>query len=212
MRRSWLDSLARCLIPAMGIAAGLLSCPGLAPADDLKAPPRPFPERVLLRGPDAVQQLVVEGPDGIDLTRSARYRATVPSVAAVDAAGTITARGNGSTAVVVEAGGVEASVSVSVTEFSPGPAVHFANQVVPVFTKLGCNSGGCHGKASGQNGFKLSLLGFEPDFDYDSLVHEGRGRRIFPAAPEEACSSRKPMEGLPMAAVVAWIGARMNID
>src|SRR5690349_14814546 len=40
--------------------------------------------------------------------------------------------------------------------------VHFANDIVPIFTKLGCNSGACHGKADGQNGFKLSLFGFEP--------------------------------------------------
>ena len=62
--------------------------------------------------------------------------------------------------------------------------INFANQVVPVFTKLGCNSGGCHGKASGQNGFHLSLLGFEPDVDYAALVKEGRGRRLLPAAPD----------------------------
>src|SRR5215470_11218182 len=64
--------------------------------------------------------------------------------------------------------------------------IHFANQVVPIFTKLGCNSGGCHGKASGQNGFKLSLLGFEPDIDYTSLVKEARGRRVFPASPDNS--------------------------
>ncbi|HEY1860967.1 MAG TPA: DUF1549 and DUF1553 domain-containing protein, partial [Gemmataceae bacterium] len=50
--------------------------------------------------------------------------------------------------------------------------------------KLGCNSGGCHGKASGQNGFKISLLGFEPDVDYNALVKEARGRRLLPAAPD----------------------------
>src|SRR5262249_49345697 len=56
-------------------------------------------------------------------------------------------------------------------------------QIVPIFTKLGCNGGGCHGKASGQNGFRLSLLGFEPAVDFETLVREGRGRRVFPAAP-----------------------------
>ena len=61
--------------------------------------------------------------------------------------------------------------------------INFGNQIVPIFTKLGCNAGGCHGKASGQNGFKLSLFGFEPDIDYEALVKEARGRRIFPSAP-----------------------------
>ena len=73
---------------------------------------------------------------------------------------------------------------VTVKEFAAGLPVNFANQVVPIFTKLGCNAGGCHGKASGQNGFRLSLLGFEPALDYETLVKEGRGRRVFPAAPE----------------------------
>ncbi|MGL4552731.1 MAG: DUF1553 domain-containing protein [Gemmataceae bacterium] len=62
--------------------------------------------------------------------------------------------------------------------------INFGNQIVPIFTKLGCNSGGCHGKQSGQNGFRLSLLGFEPDLDYMTLLKEGRGRRLLPAAPE----------------------------
>ena len=64
--------------------------------------------------------------------------------------------------------------------------INFANQIVPIFTKLGCNSGGCHGKVGGQNGFKLSLLGFEPELDYTTLVKEGRGRRLFPAAPDSS--------------------------
>src|SRR5207302_9126143 len=58
--------------------------------------------------------------------------------------------------------------------------------VVPLLTKLGCNGGGCHGKATGQNGFKLSLLGYEPDLDYDAIVQEARGRRILPSAPSSS--------------------------
>src|SRR5262249_23719453 len=46
--------------------------------------------------------------------------------------------------------------------------------------------GACHGKARGQNGFGLSLLGFDPAFDIDAIAHEGRGRRIFPPAPEQS--------------------------
>src|SRR5947209_1702870 len=58
--------------------------------------------------------------------------------------------------------------------------------VTETTAKGGCNGGGCHGKAAGQNGFRLSLLGFEPGEDYDHLVNESRGRRIFPAAPERS--------------------------
>lgn len=87
-----------------------------------------------------------------------------------------------------------ASTTATVILFGAGLAqgadiqrsINFTNQIVPIFTKLSCNSGGCHGKASGQNGFKLSLLGFEPDVDYTALVKEGRGRRLVPAAPEHS--------------------------
>ena len=58
--------------------------------------------------------------------------------------------------------------------------------VVPVLTMYGCNSGGCHGRGSGQNGFKLSLFGFDPEADYAALVEEGLGRRISPTAPDES--------------------------
>jgi len=64
--------------------------------------------------------------------------------------------------------------------------VHFQTDIVPILTRLGCNGGGCHGKATGQNGFRLSLLGFEPDLDYLSLVQEARGRRLFPAEPSRS--------------------------
>ena len=57
---------------------------------------------------------------------------------------------------------------------------------MPLLSKLGCNAGGCHGKASGQNGFKLSLFGFDTAFDYDAIAQEARGRRIFPAAPTQS--------------------------
>jgi len=66
-------------------------------------------------------------------------------------------------------------------------APSFINDVAPVLTKAGCNTGGCHAKAgNGQNGFRLSLFGFEPQEDYEHIVKEGRGRRITPEAPEQS--------------------------
>ena len=65
--------------------------------------------------------------------------------------------------------------------------VSFVNDVVPVLTKAGCNVGVCHAKAgNGQNGFQLSLLGFEPTEDFEHLVREGRGRRLFHGAPDRS--------------------------
>lgn len=65
--------------------------------------------------------------------------------------------------------------------------VSFVNDVVPILTKATCNSGACHAKADvGQRGFRLSLLGFEPQEDYEHIVKEGKGRRVFPPAPEQS--------------------------
>jgi hypothetical protein len=99
---------------------------------------------------------------------------------------------------------------------------NFENQIVPILSKLGCNSGGCHGKAEGQNGFKLSVFGFDPHADYDAIVKEARGRRVAPAAPEHSLILRKTLGQVPHgggkrmsersrehATLLAWIAAGM---
>jgi len=78
-----------------------------------------------------------------------------------------------------------------------GRPLNFANDIVPIFTKASCNSGGCHGKSGGQNGFKLSLLGFEPQEDYEHIVKEARGRRVFPAAPAQSLLLEKAVNSTP---------------
>ena len=78
------------------------------------------------------------------------------------------------------------------------PALSFVNDVVPVLTKASCNAGGCHAKAgNGQNGFRLSLLGFEPQEDFEHIVKEGHGRRVFPTAPEQSLLLLKASNTVP---------------
>jgi hypothetical protein len=62
----------------------------------------------------------------------------------------------------------------------------FLNDILPLLTRHDCNSGGCHGKLAGQNGFRLSLRGYAPEADFESLTRESRGRRVNPAAPESS--------------------------
>src|SRR5205814_9811480 len=97
----------------------------------------------------------------------------------------------------VQIGGKSATVQVRVAGFAGYPKVHFVNDIIPVFSKLGCNSGGCHGRAAGQNGFKLSVFGFDPAGDYDALAKQGRGRRILPASPQHSLLLAKPTARLP---------------
>ncbi len=69
---------------------------------------------------------------------------------------------------------------------APRP-LNFINDIQPILTKSSCNAGACHAKAvTGQRGFRLSVLGFEPEEDYEAIVKQGKGRRIFPPAPEES--------------------------
>jgi hypothetical protein len=73
----------------------------------------------------------------------------------------------------------------------------FELDILPILTARGCNQGACHGKARGQNGFQLSLLAFDADFDYSALTEQARGRRVFPAAPERSLILLKATAQLP---------------
>jgi hypothetical protein len=75
--------------------------------------------------------------------------------------------------------------------------LHFENDIVPILSRFGCNASGCHGKAEGQNGFKLSVFGFDPAADHRALTMEGRGRRVFPASPDQSLLLLKAGGGMP---------------
>ena len=176
-------------------AAGLLAAVGPVAAQDAALPKSAdikslaiHPARVDLIGSDGAAQLVVTATltDGRlqDLTADAQYAVADGKTTIVTPAGRVLPRANGVTEVVATFGDKTARVPVRAKNVGDNLPLNFGNQIVPIFTKLGCNSGGCHGKASGQNGFKLSLLGFEPDFDFITVVKEGRGRRMFPANPD----------------------------
>ena len=68
---------------------------------------------------------------------------------------------------------------------------HFENDILPVLGRYGCNSSGCHGKAEGQGNFKLSVFASDPESDHAALTKEARGRRVFPANPDESLLLRK---------------------
>jgi len=84
---------------------------------------------------------------------------------------------------------------------SPGMAAEqaptFLRDVLPILSKAGCNAGACHAKPDGQNGFRLSVFSYDPKSDYDEIVQEARGRRVFPAAPEESLLLLKPTLAIP---------------
>jgi hypothetical protein len=86
-------------------------------------------------------------------------------------------------------------------------AISFDLDVQPVLAASSCNAGACHGKQRGQNGFQLSLLGFDSDFDFAAVTRDARGRRVFPAAPEKSLLIQKATAELPHGG-----GRRVEID
>lgn len=151
--------------------------------------------KVALNGPDSRRQIIVRGElaNGslIDLTRNVKYSIHPEDSASVSKDGYLTPLRDGKSKLNISLNELSADLEFEVTGIEKPNAINFKNQVVPIFTKLNCNGGGCHGKSSGQNGFKLSLLGFYPDDDYEFLVKEGRGRRLFPMSPDSSLLLQK---------------------
>jgi hypothetical protein len=191
------------------VLAALAACLAHAPAKADAPLPRPgdvkalavHPAKVALHSGDDTAQLVVTATlaDGrlVDLTHDAQYAVGDAKKASVTPTGRVAPLANGTTAIRVAFGGKSAQVPVTAEHVGENLPINFPNQVVPIFTKLGCNSGGCHGKRAGQNGFRLSLLGFEPELDYMTLVKESRGRRLFPASPDQSLLLAKATGRMP---------------
>jgi hypothetical protein len=155
---------------------------------------------VRLSGPVATWSLLVHGKttDGqlTDLTHAARYRSDNAAVATVSDQGIVRAVGDGSTTVRVEAAGKTVTVAVHV-EGTKGPRrFNFENDVVPLFGKFGCNASGCHGKAEGQNGFKLSVFGSDPP-PTTPPCSRSRAPSHLPAAPEASLLLNKASGRVP---------------
>lgn len=179
-----------------------------APKGDTVVLPKPnevqtlvvHPAKVDLKGSDDAKQLVITGTLAgerlQDLTTDIAYEVADTKVVRVTTTGRVVPVANGTTEITAKYGDKVVKIPVKAEQIDVNLPINFGNQIVPIFTKLGCNSGGCHGKASGQNGFKLSLLGFEPDVDYNALVKEARGRRLFPASPDHSLLLLKATGGM----------------
>ncbi|MFN9267728.1 MAG: DUF1549 domain-containing protein [Planctomycetaceae bacterium] len=178
----------------------------------LKVEPSLTEKGLLVKGRDARQQLFVTGVYSSgqmrDHTRKVSFTSEPANIVKIDAQGLLTPVADGTTTVIAtDPSGQKANLQVTVTGLTNDVAINFTNQIVPIFTKLGCTGGGCHGKASGQNGFKLSLLGFYPDEDYEFLVKEARGRRLSPSSPGQSLLLNKAVGRSPHGG-----GKRMEID
>jgi len=191
-----------CFLIALSPETTAQQPPGLGAKGDLVRVEFEAAGSTTMIGQNARKQLIVTGVYSSgqrhDLTHEVTYAVDVPAVLNVDAEGLVVPTADGTATITAKvASGQSAALIVSTSRCAEELPVNFENEIVPIFTKLGCNAGGCHGKADGQNGFKLSLLGFYPKEDYEYLVYEDRGRRVFPADPDFSLLLQKPGNILP---------------
>ena len=167
-----------------------LSCLA-ALAASARAELRVFPDKITLVGSGASQQVVVqhaadaEAP-AKDVTADAAISAEAGAFVTIAPGGRLTAAADGTTTLVVTHAGETARIPVEVRRAGETRPVSFRLDVQPVFMRAGCNSGSCHGAGRGQDGFRLSLFGYDPAGDYFRLTQEYIGRRIDLAVPEQS--------------------------
>ncbi len=158
------------------------------------------PGEFVLNGPRDRMQLIVTllAPAGPrDATHAATYRALDEHIAQVGPDGVVRPLANGSTRVVARHGAWEASATVEVRGLDRPCPVSFRNEILPLLTRSGCNSGKCHGSPSGKAGFALSLRGFDAARDFHRLTREAGGRRVNSLAPRESLLLLKASAQLP---------------
>jgi hypothetical protein len=95
--------------------------------------------------------------------------------------------------------GLMALVCATFTASAQGeaPRVSFRRDVMPVFFRANCNSGGCHGAAAGKDGFRLSLFGYDPEGDWFRITQQMVGRRVDRAQPERSLLLLKALQEVP---------------
>jgi hypothetical protein len=127
-----------------------------------------------------------------DVTGRASFVTDDPRVATVSSEGVVKPIGNGSATVTATVDGRSVHATVSVENIEGDEGWSFLNHVEPVLTKMGCNSGACHGAAAGKNGLRLTLRGYGPEVDYNVLTRQSLARRVVLSAPAESLLLLKP--------------------
>jgi len=131
-----------------------------------------------------------------DITASAKLTVADPAITRLDGT-TLFPQVDGQTQIKITFRGKELTVPVTVKGAQEDRRISFQQDIVPVFTASGCNTGSCHGSARGQDGFMISLFGYDPKGDYHRLTREFAGRRLNLAIPEDSLLLTKAIGSVP---------------
>ncbi|HKW98806.1 MAG TPA: DUF1549 domain-containing protein [Bryobacteraceae bacterium] len=159
-----------------------------------------LPNSIDLNGPEARHHLLAEAAMSDhqeDWTRKVEWRSSNPKVAIVDANGEVRPIGDGEATVTASGQGRTATAAVRVKNSQVPYTWSFRNDVIPVMSKVGCNQGACHGALAGKHGFKLTLRGYDPVVDYDTLTRQSDGRRVDLEEPARSLMLLKPTMTIP---------------
>ena len=132
-----------------------------------------------------------------DLTTKAIFTSSNPAVVAVTPAGRLLGVANGDAVVNVTVEGITKGVGVHVEGIVPDPKIEFAEQVLPILYKAGCNGGACHASQHGKGGFTLSVMGFDPPADRNAIVRDRMQRRVNLLNPADSLLLKKPTMTVP---------------
>lgn len=178
---------------------GVLLLPSAALAASAPSRIEVYPPKVTLGSKRATCQFVVTGffADGEtrDLTRDATF---TPSAAVVEMRdGVALPKKDGKAEIAVAVGGYSVKVPVEVSGQADPDPVRFRTETLAVLTKYGCNAGSCHGSPEGKGGFRLSLFGYDPGIDAESIVRGGLNRRVDAFTPADSLLLKKPLMRVP---------------
>ncbi|MDB5391709.1 MAG: hypothetical protein JWM11_7355, partial [Planctomycetaceae bacterium] len=163
------------------------------------------PAKVEFKEPLARAQLVVSQSDAngvitsrsADLTADAKFVSADPGVVTISSTGGLQAVKNGQTQITVTVGETVRQVEVVISGIEPTSKIGFAEHVVPIFSKAGCNAGACHASQHGKGGFVLSVFGYAPDQDRAAIVRDRQQRRVNFVEPEQSLMLLKPLMVVP---------------
>jgi hypothetical protein len=155
-----------------------------------------LPEIIALDGPHAAQRVLVERMKGTaaseDVTSDAAFSVEPAGILTVTDEGVVTPQADGVATLTATVGGRSTQRAMRVTNHGRPEPWSFRNDVLPVLTRMNCNSGACHGSAAGKNGLRLTLRGYGPEVDHDSLTRQAGGRRLDKTEPAESLLLLKP--------------------